>query len=372
MLRREAEELKKQMEQLAQQQQGQDSSRNRQSSQSASPGSPGNPDSPGNRAAVRSSQSAAAVDIASRCSGANDQRLQQSLEQLRQATDDMRSAQQAARSSSRVRTAAAQAEANARRAAERLKEAQDMMNGMRQQQASIAVERSSERGRPAGRRNSAISAIGCARRSAISCSIRGDGRPGSRVPADAPAGPAAGRRERQDGGRRRAARKGHAESRARYGGHAAGRFRRASAKGLSELQQNEAKLRMQYSARYIRQGQGGYMVAARSSHHGDAGQGGRGSEGRRRRRWSKAASSRAAIATPSGRWRRSNGCAARWSGLAGRDSAAERPARPNGQQGQQASRRTRPGQASSRVASKATAGRRTKGGGQSGGYSNPG
>ena len=37
---------------------------------------------------------------------------------------------------------------------------------------------------------------------------------------------------------------------------AAGRVR----DGLSELQQNEAKLRMQYSARWIRQGQGGYMV----------------------------------------------------------------------------------------------------------------
>ena len=37
---------------------------------------------------------------------------------------------------------------------------------------------------------------------------------------------------------------------------ASGRIR----EGLAEMQQNEAKLRMQYSARWIRQGQGGYMV----------------------------------------------------------------------------------------------------------------
>jgi hypothetical protein len=105
MLRREAEELQRQMEQMA-----------RNNSQGNSQGS-SQSGSQGNSSSGSSGQSSGG--------GKTDPRVQQSLDRLKQATDDMRRA-----------TSPQQSEAEARRAADRLKEATDLLGGMRQQQAS--------------------------------------------------------------------------------------------------------------------------------------------------------------------------------------------------------------------------------------------
>jgi hypothetical protein len=109
MLRREAEELQRQMEQMA-----------RNNSQGSSQQSSQQGGSQGNSSSGSSGQSSAGGK-----QGSTDPRVQQSLDRLRQATDDMRRA-----------TSPQQSEAEARRAADRLKEATDLLGGMRQQQAS--------------------------------------------------------------------------------------------------------------------------------------------------------------------------------------------------------------------------------------------
>ena len=116
MLRRQAEELQRQMEQLAR-----NNSQNGSQSNSQS-GAQGNSSS-------ASSGSSSGQSGAGGKSGANDPRVQQSLDRLRQATDDMRQA-----------TSPQQSEAEARRAADRLKEATDLLGGMRQQQTSSHLD----------------------------------------------------------------------------------------------------------------------------------------------------------------------------------------------------------------------------------------
>jgi hypothetical protein len=112
MLRREAEELQRQMEQMARNNsQGNSQGSSQQNSQSGSQG---------NSSSGSSDQSSAGGK-----QGSTDPRVQQSLDRLKQATDDMRRA-----------TSPQQGEAEARRAADRLKEATDLLGGMRQQQAS--------------------------------------------------------------------------------------------------------------------------------------------------------------------------------------------------------------------------------------------
>jgi hypothetical protein len=103
MLRRQAEELQRQMEQLA-----------RNNGQGGSQGN---------------SSSGSAGQSGSGKSASGDPRVQQSLDRLRQATDDMRRA-----------VSPQQSEAEARRAADRLKEATDLLGGMRQQQTSSKVD----------------------------------------------------------------------------------------------------------------------------------------------------------------------------------------------------------------------------------------
>ena len=102
MLRREAEELQRQIEQLT---------RNSQSnSDSASAQSSGQPSSNGQSSGNRS---------------ASDPRVQQALNQLRQANDDMRRA-----------TSNAQSQADARRAAQRLRDATNLLGGTQKQQSA--------------------------------------------------------------------------------------------------------------------------------------------------------------------------------------------------------------------------------------------
>ena len=117
MLRREAEELQRQMQQLAQQNSsGEQSSQSGQSQSSQAGRSP-------------SSQSASRGQRGQQ----GDSRLEQALQRLSDATNDMR------RASSAQSGEQPQNQANARRAADRLREAQDMMRGMRSDQADQQV-----------------------------------------------------------------------------------------------------------------------------------------------------------------------------------------------------------------------------------------
>jgi hypothetical protein len=118
MLRREAEELQRKMEQLSRNQQGQPQSGQSQQGQPQS-GQGGQP----SRSSSQSQPSAPG-------SGGqmSSQQLQRAIEQLRQAQQDMR------------QSASNQKEADSRRAAERLKEARDLLSGMRQHQNSGNVD----------------------------------------------------------------------------------------------------------------------------------------------------------------------------------------------------------------------------------------
>jgi hypothetical protein len=106
MLRRQEEQLQQQMQQLTQAQQG----ANSPNGQSA-----GGPQSSGPHAASSSRGDS---------QGSTDQRMQQALDQLRRADDDMR------------RAASQQSDADARSAADRLRQATNLLNGMQRQQAS--------------------------------------------------------------------------------------------------------------------------------------------------------------------------------------------------------------------------------------------
>jgi hypothetical protein len=112
MLRREAEELQRKMEQLSRNQQGQPQSGQPQSGQPQG----GQPQSgQGGQQSMQGGQM-------------SSQQLQRAIEQLRQAQQDMR------------QSTSTQSDADSRRAAERLKEARDLLAGMRQQQAAGSVD----------------------------------------------------------------------------------------------------------------------------------------------------------------------------------------------------------------------------------------
>jgi hypothetical protein len=111
MLRREAEELQRQMEQLSRGDNGQ-LSRNGQPTQ----------------------QSGQQGQQSSGARGADSQQLRQTLDRLQQAVDDMRSA------ASSQQAGTPQGEAEARRAADRLKEAQQTLSGLRSKEAGSQVD----------------------------------------------------------------------------------------------------------------------------------------------------------------------------------------------------------------------------------------
>ena len=119
MLRRQAEELQRQMEQMARNN-GPSGSGSQSSSQQG--GAQGSSSSGASGQSGSSGQSGAGGK-------SGDPRVQQSLDRLRQATDDMRRA-----------TSPQQSEAEARRAADRLKEATDLLGSMRQQQSANKVD----------------------------------------------------------------------------------------------------------------------------------------------------------------------------------------------------------------------------------------
>ncbi len=132
MLRREAEELQRQIEQLArngQSQSGQSQSGQSQSGQSQSDSANGQ----------RSGQSSSGGGSAS------DPKVQQALNQLRQANDDMR----------RANSQGQQGQADARRAAQRLRDASNLLSGTQRQQNSGRLDSlAQEAGRLAGEQRS--------------------------------------------------------------------------------------------------------------------------------------------------------------------------------------------------------------------------
>jgi hypothetical protein len=233
MLRREAEELKKQMEQLQNQQQN-----GQQSASSSSSGS------------SSSSQSGQSGQQSQRRQ--QDQRLQRALDQLSQATDDMRNAQQSA--NQQGQQGSAQSEANARRAADRLKEAQDQLSGMRRQEASSQLGDLSDRAdKLAQHQRDFSNRLRQAYQDQMNGTMRGQSgqtRQQAQQLADEKDKMAQDidqlEKDMQKAARDMAGTQPQASARVRD--------------GLSELQQNEAKLRSQYAARNIRQGMGAYMV----------------------------------------------------------------------------------------------------------------
>ncbi|HVB57035.1 MAG TPA: hypothetical protein VNE63_11465 [Candidatus Acidoferrales bacterium] len=115
MLRRDAEQLQRQLEQLAQ---------NNQNGQGNPQGSSSSGSS-GQSASGQAGQSGQSSGQAGQSRGASDPRVQQALDRLRQANDDMRRAD-----------SGQQGNAEARRAADRLREATNMLAGAQQQHAS--------------------------------------------------------------------------------------------------------------------------------------------------------------------------------------------------------------------------------------------
>jgi hypothetical protein len=124
MLRREAEELQRKMEQLSRNQQGQGQPQAGQPQ--SGQGQQGQPQS--GQPQSGQPQSSQGGQQSSRSGQMSSQQLQRAIEQLRQAQQDMR------------QSAWTQKEADSQRAAERLKEARDLLAGLRQQQAAGSVD----------------------------------------------------------------------------------------------------------------------------------------------------------------------------------------------------------------------------------------
>jgi hypothetical protein len=122
MLQREAQQLQQQMEQQLVQngQQGQQGQQSQQSSQGASASGQSS-----GQASQRSGQSGNPQQSAEQAADSRQQAAQQALEHLRQANDDMRRAVSQSASA-----------ADSRRAADRLRQATDLLGGMQQQDAA--------------------------------------------------------------------------------------------------------------------------------------------------------------------------------------------------------------------------------------------
>ena len=239
MLRRDAEELKRQMEQLSKQ--GSQSSQSQSSQQSGKPGQSG------------SQSGASAQSSMSRQNQPNDQRLREAMDRLSRATDDMRQAQQSA--SQAGQQGSAQSEANARRAAERLQEAKDMLSGMQRQEASSKLGDLADRSeRLAKQQRDFANRLRQAFGDQLTTGRSSMPSAQARQTAEQMAGEKdkmAGDLEQLEKDMQKAARE-LAGSQPGVSTHVRD--------GLSQIQQNEAKLRMKYSAEWIRRGQGGAMV----------------------------------------------------------------------------------------------------------------
>jgi len=223
-LRREAEELRRQMEQLSRQNSsGSQSSQQNGSQQEASSGSQGQGSSSGDRT------------------------LKQAFDRLSRATDDMRQAA----------SQPDQRDAAARRAAERLKEAQDILHGMRRGQSSSQLSELGDRAERlldqqrefTDKMRQAFGAESLSNNKGQDASGRDGREQNQRLGAEKEQ--MARDLERLQSDAQRAAR------------DLQGSQPQASQKlreGLSEVQQNEVQLRMRYAANWIRNGRGAFLV----------------------------------------------------------------------------------------------------------------
>jgi hypothetical protein len=222
-LRREAEELRRQMEQLSRQNSsGSQSSQQSGSQQDSSSGSQG------------------------QSSSAADRSLRQAFDRLSRATDDMRQAA----------SQPDQRDAAARRAAERLKEAQDILHGMRKGQSSSQLSDLGDRAERLLDQQRQFTEKMRQAFGAESLSSRGQdpsGRDGreqnQRLGAEKDQ--MARQLDQLQADTQRAARDLQGSQ-----PEAARKLR----EGLSEVQQNEIQLRMKYAANWIRNGRGALMT----------------------------------------------------------------------------------------------------------------
>ena len=245
LLRREAEQLQKQMEQLSRNgQQGQSGQSSSQSSSSSSSSSSGQSGQQSNQSKQQQNKQQQAN---------NQQQLQRALDQLKQATDDMRASQQASQGGQQ----SAAGEADARRAAERLKEATDALNRMRRQDASSQLtDLQNKADKLAQEQHDFENRLKKAYPSG-STDPRGfqGSNPGSLTRQQA--NEMANEKDKMSAELDQLERDLQKSARELAGAQpdASARLRQ----GLSEIQQNEAKLRMKYQADGIRQGLGSYM-----------------------------------------------------------------------------------------------------------------
>jgi len=235
MLRREAEEIRRQLEQLQRDQRGQSGqqARGSQGSQSSQSGD--------ERGQPSSSSGASA-----RAGGPRSERLSRAQQQLERAIEDMRRAQGATGS---------QAQENARRAAERMQQALDELGQMRRGEAGDRMENLSRRAGDLAERQRRFEE----QLRKLFPPAQGDRpAPGQQAGSAADAERLAREKEAMQRDYQRLEQEMREAARALEGSQkdAASRLRRA----LGEAQQDEVSLRMKLGAEWMRRGLGPYIA----------------------------------------------------------------------------------------------------------------
>ena len=184
--------------------------------------------------------------------------MRQALDRLSRGIDDMRNAQQAAsqqgQPGQQSQPGSPEAEANARRAAESLQEAEQMLNGMRQQQASSQVSELSQR---ADKLDQQQRDFANRLKQTFGDEMNGISRSGQNATRQQ-AQQLADEKDKMAKDVEQLEKDMQKAARDMAGTQpdASNRIRGA----LSEMQQNEVRLRTKYSADNIRRGYGPYMV----------------------------------------------------------------------------------------------------------------
>lgn len=295
-LRREAEELKKQMEQLSRDGSSQSASSQQQGQPNS--GGQGKPSQGGQQSSDQPQQAGTASSQQNaqgkqqqnqqnaqgkqpqrslgQRNNTNDQRLQQALDRLSKATDDMRDAQKAAQQAAQQNgqqggqsgqqkggspqngqqpngqmQGQSQAQASAQRAAEGLNDAKSLLSGMRRQESSSQLSDLSDRAQKLAdqQRDFANRMRKEFGQQALGGAAQADRQTMEQMASEKEK--MAGELDRLESDMKKSAR-----DLATTQPDAAARVR----DGLSEIQQNESKRRMQASATWIRRGQGGLVV----------------------------------------------------------------------------------------------------------------
>jgi hypothetical protein len=249
MLRRDAEELKKQMEQLSRSGGQQSQSQSQQQGQSKS-GQSGQSSSSGKQGQQGQQSNSAQGQQQLRQQNASERQLQQTLDSLDKAIKDMQNAQKSGQQGSQGQSAA-----DARRAAEFLKESQDKLSAGRRQDANSQLNDLADRAdKLAQQQHDFENRLRQQFGDAFADRGKNPQPTGTRAQAEQMA--AEKDRMRQDLERLEKDTQGEARQLSNSQPNAASRLR----DGLSAIQQNEAKLRMQAQSQYLRNGQGAYVA----------------------------------------------------------------------------------------------------------------